>query len=1164
MSSSSSRRPSRASLTIAALAALLLTSLLSPSAWALRLPGAAATSRVQVYTLWNPTYLCLAAKAPDPMLTGSSVGPMSAPEQDDAIEFDLEVRTSKGLEAHRLIISAAGGMTVLTRDPQGRWRPDQSWISGTQMLKYAVTPDGTLNNPTDRDVGYSVECAIPWQFLGGEAPVERSLGFNVVCWNQGDSETPVSWMQTVTSEADIGDTSRWGKLAINPNSELASATGGVMPCPFGRIPFIDGRLSAGEWMTASTLTFVKPEVTLPPVLTPEKQADVVGTLLAIYRYDWQGDSSRPGAHLWQPDGGPATSDQPKEAAGPWYSWERVAWHRAQLDEVQRAGIDIVLASYRGDDASRRTWARLGLDRLSEALKGMRAEGHSYPLVGMALDTAPLAGVDLKSEEGKRLCYGMVRDFFLHVPREFWAELPARPDLKAAGGVPVLLGEPTGLADWDGAFLSYAQESFARDFGGAKLAWIGSNQWRTKGVDSFYSYVRLPVATGVTQEGAGGVSAMAISPGFSPAPGAAGEIRSRREGRAYRSDWQRVLATAPELVVLDSWNDFADGTDLAPSRQYGFAYVDMTRYFAARMNSKQPHSLRLKKQAAPRVMLPGTDYRVELVIKNVGTEDFQTDRRISVDYRITRVADGKVVQARPGAQEVSIMAGQTLRLPVVITTKDDRGEPLSPGSYTFSFQAVRSSVAYMRSRWFAKPEAEISIPITVGKPPARLATVISTSLPSAIESGAAEQVVVRLRNDGAATWRASETSFCYRWLRHQDGLGDSGSDEVVDEGERASLPGDVPPGEIASVMIPIAAKLADGGALPAPGAEDLWHYRVQWDLADKEGAFGGDLVSEAIEVIPLDRGALLASAATPAKLEAGQGAKIEVTVANAGPHAWKAGESRVTYHWYRWDGRGLGGETAGTPLPADLPSGEKMKLEASLLTPEAPGPYWLVWDLVANGQSFANVGGGRRADMLVQPVIVTGGKLRTIDLSALTNVIAVADDSHRARGDFDGQGRSFPAEWFAPDQTGAEGRVYPSGYYSPSPSWWAPFLFPEASSGVGGAVACDGQSIPLGGSGARRVHLLLASSFGQEDVSLGLKLADGKVETVTMKVSPWRSTSGQLEDVGAFSPYLRSPRGDEATPAYLYYKAIAPSSGSAVSLELPKQPSVKIVAVTVEE
>jgi hypothetical protein len=447
-----------------------------------------------------------------------------------------------------------------------------------------------------------VECAIPWKFLGGEAPVSREIGFNVVCWQQGESEGPVSWSQMVTSEQEVGDPGRWGRMLIAPNSALTTAEGSRISCPFGRMPFVDGKLTAEEWMTASTLTFGLPQLKTAPIATAAKQSDVIGTLVAIYRYDWQGDSSRPGAHLWQAAGGPATSDQPRDAAGPWYSWERVAWHRSQLNEIQRAGIGIVLARYRGDDEARRTWARLGLDRLSEALKQMRAEGRSYPLVGMMLDTAPLAGVDLKSDAGKRLVYGMIRDFYLHVAREFWAELGIRPG-QAGGGVPVLLGEPDALADWDGGFLTYAQERFSHDFDGARLVWLGSSQWRTRGAEGFHAYVRLPGSVGVTQEGVGGVSTMAISPGYCPPPGAIADVRARREGRAYRSDWQRVLASSPELVVLNSWNDFAVASELAPSRQYGVTFVDTTRYFAARMRSRQPHSIRLKKQAVPDLLLP---------------------------------------------------------------------------------------------------------------------------------------------------------------------------------------------------------------------------------------------------------------------------------------------------------------------------------------------------------------------------------------------------------------------------------------------------------------------------------------------------------------------------------------------------------------------------------
>ena len=1146
--------------------AFVLSLVLPMNVWALRLPDEKPGPRAQVYALWNPDYLCLSAKVPDIMLTGSSVGAMSAPQQDDAIEFDIEVATPAGRDAHRLIISAAGGMTVLVRDASGRWRPDPSWISGTQTLKYAVTADGTLNNPSDKDVGYTVECAIPWKFLGGEAPVDKEIGFNAICWMQGDSEGPVSWAQTVTSEQDAGDPSRWGRMLVTPSSALVVAEGAWLPCPYGRIPFVDGKLTAEEWMTASTLAFDLPEAHLTPVATQAKQTDVVGTLLAIYRYDWQGDPSRPGAHLWQPTGGPATSDQPREAAGPWYSWERVAWHRSQLDEAQRAGIDIILAKYDGDDESRHTWARTGLDRLSEALKTMRAEGRSYPLVGMMLDTAPLAGVDLKSDQGKRLLYGMIRDFFLHVPREFWAELGLRPG-QSNGGVPVLLGEPDGLGDWDGSFVTYAQQSFSRDFDGEKLAWLGSSQWRVRGADGFYSYVRLPITTGLSQDGAGGTSAMAISPGFCPPPGTVADIRPRRDGRAYRSDWQRVLATMPELVVLSSWNDFADGTELAPSRQYGFAYVDMTRYFAARMGSKQPHSIRLKKRDVPDVLLPGADYRVEFLVENVGTEDLRTGRRISADYRIVRRSDGKVMLSKTGAQDLSIMAGQTLRLPVVITTKDDHGSPLPPGEYLFSLVVMRSKVAYLRSEFLAKPAAELTVPITVGTLPPRRFTVVSTSLPSTVESGGTEQVVVRVRNDGATTWRASAAALSYRWLRHEDTFAPSEGDAALGEGGRASLPQDVPPGEIVSVMIPVVATQSDGSALVPPQAGDLWHYRVQWNLVDADGRYPSEGVwAEAIAVIASDRGVHFDSAAAPSTMQAGEQAKVAVTVGNSGQRPWSSADSYLTYRWHRWDGREIVQQGARTPLPYDMASGRKVKLAATVTAPSAEGPYWLAWDLVTNGVSCTAAGGGRRPDLLVSPVMVRGGAFKTLDLTSLANMVAITDDAHRSRGDMDGQGRSLPAEWLPPDQTGAADGIYPTAYYAPLVGTeGVPFLFPDTSTGVAGAVACDGQAIPLGDKGVTRVHLLLANTGEDREIGFGLQLADGALQQVTVSAPAWRSAAPSgTEDIGLSCPYLRTMTNDDGTaPGVLYHRVVSSSTGRAVSLALPKEPSVKILAVTVE-
>ncbi len=288
------------------------------------------------------------------------------------------------------------------------------------------------------------------------------------------------------------------------------------------------------------------------------------------------------------------------------------------------------------------------------------------------------------------------------------------------------------------------------------------------------------------------------------------MRSRKDGRSYRADWQRVLAGRPELVVIDSWNDFARATEIAPTRQYGYTYVDVTEMFEARLGSDRPHYLRLKQAALPRVMKPGTKHLVEMLVENAGTEEVRTGRRVSVDYRIVRRSDGEVVQHKIGAQGLRLPAGFTRRVPVEIATVDRKGDPLPSGEYLFSLVVMKTKVTYLRSKWFAKPLAELTVPITIGEPPAYAAAVISTSLPSAMESGATEKVIVRLRNDGAEPWRVGEVKLSYHWLRRDDDLAADSpvTESAAWEGERADLPREVKPGEVVSVMVPVAVGPGD--------------------------------------------------------------------------------------------------------------------------------------------------------------------------------------------------------------------------------------------------------------------------------------------------------------------------------------------------------------------
>jgi len=1111
---------------------------------ALRIPEAASERRVQVHAFWNGEYLCLAARVPDAFITGTSTQPMSTPEQDDAIEFDFLLPTG---QAHRLIISAAEGMTMLTRDPQGRWRSDNAWVRGPRTLKYAVSVNGTLNHPQDRDVDFAVECALPWEFLGGVPKQSiQEIGFNVVNWMQGDNEGVVSWSPYVTSNADVGDVARWGRMLITRSSPLATAKGLIFPCPFNPIePLVDGNLDAMEWMTASSLSFAKPEPQLQPVPATLAGKSTLQALMAVYRYDWEP------ARFWK-DHAPATIDQPQEGAGPWYRGARVDWHQGQLTEVKRAGIDVILVHYQGDPESRRTWSRTGLDRLTQALKEIRAAERSYPLVGLYLDTAALKGVDLKSEAGKQLVYTMIRDFFQHVPAIFRAQLGARPEAGVRGGVPVLLGEPAGLADWDEGFMSYVEERLG------PITWLGSSAWQEKGVKRLYARVKLTGA-GLTQDTSGEVTAFTISPGYCPPPGTPGDVRSRHDGRAYRTDWQRVTAAAPALVVIDSWNDFARGTEIAPSRQWGHQYVDATRTERARLGYDQPRKLRLLQHSLPEVLLPGATYQADLLIENDGTADVITGNLTTVDHRITHRGDNKLVYEWINAQGLQVRAGEIKRTPVTITTKDQQGKPLPPGDYLFTLVATKSRVPLLRSKLVAREEAALSVPFTVGPLPDYKGTVIVSSLPALMDMHGTESVVVRLRNDGAKTWKAADTKLTYHLTPEEEGAWHLPTPGFV-PGEEAALPRDVPPGEAVSVMVRVKPQFAGAMDLKyAEHAPPLWPCRVAWAISHAGAT--ETVGEEAAAVIAVDRGVVFESALPPSPITAGAKAEVPVAIRNGSTEAWPAAHVTLSANWYTWDGRTLLNtgplvEAAGpTPFPSDVAPGQTVTLAATVTAPSLPGCYWLVCQV--NDASH-----GRWPDLSVTPVTVTGGKFRALDLSEVANCVAVTTDGYRTRGDFDGAGTSFPAECLPPDQSGARNGFYADGYWASPVAPAAPFVYPSVDTGMGTAVACDGQTFALGGN-ARRVHLLAASVTGTQELAATLKTASGS-GVVTVRVPGWREAIEGLP-VAGYAPYVRTLNGDDASaPAYLYHLALPPVGGSVTALQLPKSPGIRILAITVEE
>lgn len=61
----------------------------------------------------------------------------------------------------------------------------------------------------------------------------------------------------------------------------------------------------------------------------------------------------------------------------------------------------------------------------------------------------------------------------------------------------------------------------------------------------------------------------------------GFARPREKGDYYRLCWQAAIASGPQWVVINSFNEWPEGSYIEPSQAFGTLYLDLTREWAAR-------------------------------------------------------------------------------------------------------------------------------------------------------------------------------------------------------------------------------------------------------------------------------------------------------------------------------------------------------------------------------------------------------------------------------------------------------------------------------------------------------------------------------------------------------------------------------------------------------
>jgi hypothetical protein len=298
-----------------------------------------------------------------------------------------------------------------------------------------------------------------------------------------------------------------------------------------------------------------------------RKQPIVGTYY-FYWYD-----VKTGEHFVNPDGSDALTDHPADSND--YSYRSANWHQRELGDMLEAGLDFMLPVYWGYPGDYDAWSFVGLRTLVSACRHVERTGRQPPRIGMFYDTSTLQHnrqgfhADLTTAEGRQWLYLSVRDFYSLIPPDLWATIEGQPL--------VWLYSAAFAKQQDPAALDELRSAFKRDFGCEPFI-VKEVSWQGR-ADASYSW---GAALKPSQHGV-----LAVGPGYDhrAVPGREPLVRAREGGDFYRQSWEWGLgqdaASRPSIAIVETWNEFHEGTEIAPTKEYGRAYLEQTRHYADR-------------------------------------------------------------------------------------------------------------------------------------------------------------------------------------------------------------------------------------------------------------------------------------------------------------------------------------------------------------------------------------------------------------------------------------------------------------------------------------------------------------------------------------------------------------------------------------------------------
>ena len=282
-------------------------------------------------------------------------------------------------------------------------------------------------------------------------------------------------------------------------------------------------------------------------------------------------------HFINSDGSDALVDHPTSEED--YSYSSAKWWAKEMRDVTSAGIDFIAPVYWGVPIYD-SWSFQGIPKMVEAYDLLSDAGETPPKIGLFYDTSTLQynppgkHVDLTTIEGKQWLYHTIRDYFSLIPPRMWAMINGSPIILLYSAAFALKQDPKAL--------DYVYESFEKDFA-CRPYIVKEVSWQGK-ADATYAW-----------GGALGPQwhdVLALGPGYDhhAVPGRQPLVVDRENGEFYERSWESLFAKPsnkrPSIVMVETWNELHEGTDISNTKEYGRKYIEMTAKYAQNFKSNQ--------------------------------------------------------------------------------------------------------------------------------------------------------------------------------------------------------------------------------------------------------------------------------------------------------------------------------------------------------------------------------------------------------------------------------------------------------------------------------------------------------------------------------------------------------------------------------------------------